>query len=168
MNALKDDADFLRVQGDLENLIAIMESHEELRGVLTNPFLNAGKKSGIVRDVLDKMSCAGKTIRLVGLLVEHGRIELLKEITASVPEAWNERQGRLTFEVSSALAMTDSQKKRLNAELERLEGKTVNLVYRIDPDILGGLTLRRGHVIYDISVEGDLLKLKDKIQEGQQ
>ena len=168
VNALKDDADFGRVQGDLENLIGVMESHEELRGVLANPFLNAKKKAGIVREILDKMSCGDKTLRLVALLVEHGRLELLKEIAGSVPEAWNERQGRLTFEVSSAFPMTDSQKERLNAELERLEGKPVRLVYRIDPEILGGLTLRRGHIIYDISVEGDLLKLKEKIQEGQQ
>ncbi|HEX2694263.1 MAG TPA: F0F1 ATP synthase subunit delta, partial [Acidobacteriota bacterium] len=68
---------------------------------------------------------------------------------------------------SSAVPLTDDQKVRLTATLESLERKPVSLGYRIDPGIIGGLALRKGNVVYDVSVEGDLLRLKEKITEGQ-
>jgi F-type H+-transporting ATPase subunit delta len=99
--------------------------------------------------------------------VEHGRLEFLPDIVAAAPAAWNERQGVLTFEVSSVVPLTEKQKDRLKIELERLERKPVSLAFQADPAIIGGLSLRKGNIVYDVSVEGDLLKLKEKIQEGQ-
>jgi F-type H+-transporting ATPase subunit delta len=86
---------------------------------------------------------------------------------ATAPEAWNERQGIATLEVASVVPLTDGQKARLEAALERLEGRPVSLDYRIDPEIIGGLALRKGNVVYDVSVEGDLSRLKEIIIEGQ-
>jgi len=167
VGALKDEAEFRRVQGEIEGFAGLMRSREELRGALANPLLNARKKVGIVRDILDRMGCLDKTIRFLSLVVQHGRLEILPEIAAAAPAAWNERQGVLTFEVSSVVPLTEKQKDRLKAELERLERKPVSLAFQADPAIIGGLSLRKGNVVYDVSVEGDLLKLKEKIQEGQ-
>jgi len=165
--ALKDEAEFRRVQGEIEGFAGLMRSREELRGVLANPFLKARKKAGIVRDIVGRMGCLDKTTRFLSLVVEHGRLEFLPDIVAAAPAAWNERQGVLTFEVSSVVPLTEKQKDRLKVELERLERKPVSLAFQADPAIIGGLSLRKGNIVYDVSVEGDLLKLKEKIQEGQ-
>jgi F-type H+-transporting ATPase subunit delta len=166
VNALDDEEEFRLVRGDLENLLGVLEAHEPLRGALHNPFLNSKKKAAIIQDVIGQMGCHDKTKRLIGLLADHGRLDILKDLAGMIPEIWNELKGRLTFEVSTALSMNDAQKERLGAELEKLEGKPVRLVYIMDPEILGGLRLKRGNIITDLSVEGDLLKLKEKIQEG--
>jgi F-type H+-transporting ATPase subunit delta len=147
--------------------VSLIRSREDLRGVLANPFLNARKRVGIVRDIVNRMGCLDKTIRFLSLVVEHGRLENLPEIAAAAPGAWNEKQGVLTFEVSSVVPLTEDQKDKLKVELERLEGKPVSLVFQTDPAIIGGLSLRKKNIVYDVSVEGDLLRLKEKIQEGQ-
>jgi len=51
-------------------------------------------------------------------------------------------------------------------KLERLEKKPVVLKYRIDPELVGGLMIKRKNIVYDISIKGSLLKLKEKIIEG--
>jgi F-type H+-transporting ATPase subunit delta len=166
VNALKDDAEYRRVREDLEAFAGLMRPGEKLREALANPFLNARKRGAAVGEILERMSCHEKTKKLLGLLVEHGRLDILGDIAAAVPEAWNERQGVMTFTAVSAVPMTEAQKKRLTAELERLEKGRVTLVASVDPGIIGGLTLRRGNIVYDASVEGDLLRLMEKIQEG--
>ncbi|MCJ7643702.1 MAG: ATP synthase F1 subunit delta [Candidatus Aminicenantes bacterium] len=167
VGALEGEAEFLRVQGEIEGFVGLMRSREDLRGALANPFLNARKKTGIVRDIVSRMGYLDKTTRFLSMVVQHGRLEILPEIAAGAPAAWNERKGVLTFEVSSVVPLTEEQKDRLKDELERLEGKPVSLAFEADPAIIGGLSLRKGNVVYDVSVEGDLLKLKEKIQEGQ-
>lgn len=167
VGALEDEAEFRRVQKEIEGFVSLIRSREDLRGVLANPFLNARKRVGIVRDIVNRMGCLDKTIRFLSLVVEHGRLENLPEIAAAAPGAWNEKQGVLTFEVSSVVPLTEDQKDKLKVELERLEGKPVSLVFQTDPAIIGGLSLRKKNIVYDVSVEGDLLRLKEKIQEGQ-
>jgi F-type H+-transporting ATPase subunit delta len=165
--ALADGAEFRRALGELEGFADLVRGRDDLRRALVNPFLNARKRAGIVREVLERASALDKTVRLVLLLAEHGRLELLPEIVAGAPEAWNERRGVATLEVSSVVPLADDQKVRLEAALERLEGRPVSLGYRIDPGIIGGLALRKGNIVYDASVAGDLLRLKEKITEGQ-
>jgi len=166
VGALKDEAEFRRVQGEIESFVGLMRSREDLRSALSNPLLSTNRRTGIVRDILGRMGCLEKTVRFLTLVARHGRLEILPEIAAGAPAAWNEKQGVLTFEVLSVVPLTDQQKNRLKAELERLEKKFVSLAFRADPTIIGGLSLKKGNIVYDASVEGDLLKLKEKIQEG--
>jgi F-type H+-transporting ATPase subunit delta len=167
VGALADESEFRRVIGEVGSFAALVAGRDDLRRVLENPSLNAGAKTAIAREVLARTGADAKTVRFILLLVEHGRLEILPEIEAAAPEAWNDRHGIATLEVSSAVPLTEGQKTRLEATLERLEGQPVSLGYRIDPRIIGGLALRRGNVVYDVSVEGDLARLKEKITEGQ-
>ena len=166
VNALKDDAEFRQIAEDIAGFAEAASSREDLRRALANPFLNTRKRASIVEEILDVMACREKSKKFLGLLVEHGRLDLLGEILIALPEAWNEKKGVMTYAAVTAVPMTDSQKDRLKAALERLEGKPVSLAARVDPGIIGGLTVMKGNIVYDASVEGDLLKLREKIQEG--
>jgi len=83
-----------------------------------------------------------------------------------LPVVWNEKQGVLTFEVSSVVPLTAAQKEKLQRELELLEKSSVRLNFKIDPELIGGLYLRRANTAYDDSLRGHLTKLKEKISEG--
>ncbi|HEX2695922.1 MAG TPA: F0F1 ATP synthase subunit delta, partial [Acidobacteriota bacterium] len=100
--AMADEAEFRRVLGELEGFAGLVAGREDLRRALANPFLNVRKRAGIAREVLERGGAGAKTVRLILLLAEHGRLELLPEIAAAAPESWNERRGIATLEVSSA------------------------------------------------------------------
>ena len=92
--------------------------------------------------------------------------EALEDVLRLVPELWRESQGIETFEVSSAVPVAPPQRLRLQAELERREGRPVFLEYRIDPGLVGGLSLRKGNIILDVSLRGRLAQLKERLIEG--
>jgi F-type H+-transporting ATPase subunit delta len=62
--------------------------------------------------------------------------------------------------------LSESQKERLKAKLERLEQKPVFLEFKTDLSLVGGLSIRRGNIIYDVSIRGNLERLKENIIEG--
>jgi len=73
--------------------VALVARRDDLRGALKNPFLGAATKIAIAREILERAGADAKTVRFILLLIEHGRLEILQEVAAAVPEAWNERLG---------------------------------------------------------------------------
>jgi len=68
--------------------------------------------------------------------------------------------------VASAVPLSEAQKKRLAAELERLEKAPVRLTFRLDASVLAGLSVRKGNLVYDASLKGSLDRLRAQILEG--
>jgi len=166
VNSIKDETEFSMLSRDLSEFQRHLREQKKLKSVLTNPFLSTTKKVQVADEILSGTSYKEKTKRFIRLLVENSRLELLSEIMDSLPEAWNEEKGIDTYEVASVVPLSRDQKKRLAEKLESIEKRPVVLKYRIDPELLGGLWIKRRNIVYDISVKGYLTKIKEKICEG--
>jgi F-type H+-transporting ATPase subunit delta len=164
--ALKDEPEFAAVNRELAAFLELISSHGVLQKTLASPFVAAREKTQVIQDILARWGFNAKTSRFILLLVEHGRLDLLGEVLEELPVIWHENRGVVTFEVSSAVALAPGQRRRLQAELERLEGGPVFLRYAMDPGVLAGISLRKGNVIYDASLRGQLAKIKEIISEG--
>jgi len=166
VQAVKDEPEFESVREDVRRFLDIYAGHAELRKALTSPFINAGNRVRILENVLAGIAAREKTARFLSLLLEHKRLDLLGDISDHLTEAWNEKLGILTFEVASVVPLTDAQKTSLREMIEAAEKKPVNLVFKIDPGIIGGLALKKGHIVYDASIQGNLNQMKEQIQQG--
>lgn len=166
VNAIKNEEEFSRISRELEAFRLLLSEQAELSGVLANPMIPVAKKMVILQEVLARASVAEKTTRFLLLLLEHGRLNLLSDIVRNLPILWHEKKGILTYEVSSVVALSPAEQERLRRELEELEKRPVFLQFKIDPDLVAGLALRKGNVIYDSSIKGHLNRLKERICEG--
>jgi F-type H+-transporting ATPase subunit delta len=164
--ALRDDGEFQLALRELEAFQRLLSDHRDLGKVMANPFVAAKKKSRIIKDILTASAFSQKTTRFLALLLGHNRLDLLGEILQALPLFWNEKQGVATFEVSSVVALSEVQKQKLAEELERLEKKPVSLNFRVDPDLVAGLSLKKENLVYDASLRGHLARLREKIIEG--
>jgi ATP synthase F1 delta subunit len=163
--ALASPAEYEAVRRELEEFSAQLSGHDGLRRALLQPFVGASKKEAIIEEVLDRMKVRDKTRRLLRLLLHHGRLEILPRILEGLPDSWRGSQGVRSFEVRSVLPLTPAQKKRLEGRLEKLESGPVHCRYAIDPALVGGLTVCRGNLVFDVSLKGQLERLKDTISE---
>jgi F-type H+-transporting ATPase subunit delta len=166
VGALHGESELEAVHRELSAVSTLLRENLELAAVLKNPFVPKKNRDQIVRDILASSPPGAKTGRFLDLLIEHDRLDILDAILLVVPALWRESQGVETFEVRSAVTVTPRQQAKLRAELERLEGGPVFLEYRIDPGLVGGLSLRKGSIIYDVSIQGRLAKLKVNMIEG--
>lgn len=165
VSSIKDQQEFEILSQQLRDFSDLLSDLEHLRQALANPFLPKTRKIQIVKEVLSKGKWVVKASRLIMLLVENDRIRLLGDIVESLPILWDERRGISTIEVSSAVPLEDDQRSRLKEKLEILEKGPVSLKYRIDPELIGGLYLRKKNIVYDVSIKGSLESLKEKIIE---
>lgn len=166
VNAIRDEEEFAAIHEELHHFLGLLESQEKLKQVLQSPFLPLSKKKALTDELLRALSYMPKTERFISLCVENDRLEFLADILDFLPEHWNEEKGVSTFEVSSVVPLSESQKERLKVKLKQLEQKPVSLKFRTDSSLVGGLSIRRGNIIYDVSIRGNLDRLKEKIIEG--
>jgi len=167
VQAVHEEAEFKSVQRELRAFLDLCDGRKDLREALTSPFVGMERKGNVLAGVLTALKAGEKSSRLLTLLLNNKRLDLLGDIVAALPETWNDKEGILTFEVMSVVPLTDKQTKRLRQELEKIERKPVSLTFRLDPDIVGGLALRRGNIVYDVSIRGNLEAMKEQIERGE-
>jgi len=165
INAMGDEEEFTAIHAELHNFFKLLESREKLKKVLQSPIFPLTKKENLMDELLETLSFRPKTNRFLGLCVENDRLEFLGEILEFLPELWNEEKGVSTFEVSSVVPLNENQKERLKEKLELLENRPVHLKYQSDPSLVGGISLRQGNIVYDVSIRGNLDRLKENIIE---
>lgn len=79
--------------------------------------------------------------------------------------AYDEHHGILRATAATAVAMSDAQRNALCDRLHALTGRRIVLENRVDPALLGGVTLRYGSVEMDDSIRGRLERLRRSLQE---
>lgn len=86
--------------------------------------------------------------------VRDGRVEVL-------PEKMERAEGPVT--ITSALPLTEQEKGAVRQELTNRLGEGVELSFRVDPQILGGLVIRVGDRVMDGSVAAQLERLHQSL-----
>jgi F-type H+-transporting ATPase subunit delta len=122
----------------------------------------ADARTALVDNLLEGRA-TGTTRRLVHRLVHdpHGRTVLdgLDEYAVLAAE----RRRRLVADVRSAIPLTEAQHDRLAAVLKRLYGHEVHLNVEVDPELLGGLTVRIGDEVIDGSVASRVAEVSRRL-----
>lgn len=100
------------------------------------------------------------TVRLVTRLVTQARGRSLVAGLDGLSKLAAERRNRSVAVVTSAVPLSDGQKRRLEAVLAKLYGRQVHLNLDVDPEVLGGMTVRIG----DEAINGSVA---DRLEEAQ-
>ena len=99
------------------------------------------------------------------LMCEKGRIAHFPEAVKEYEKLLLASERILDATVTSAVALTDEEKQRLQAALEKQSGGKVNIAYALDRELLGGLIVEIDGKILDGSVRDRLQRVKEVISD---
>jgi F-type H+-transporting ATPase subunit delta len=163
--ALKE-ADPVRIEQDLAAVADLFATHDELRRSLTNPVVPVRAKRAVVEQLTGRLQASAPLAKLLGLLADRDRLELLPDLLTAYRERLMDHQQVVRAEVVSTIPLAQDRAVALRQKLAAVTGRTVNLETRVDPSILGGLVARVGTVVYDGSVATQLAKMKERLSEN--
>jgi F-type H+-transporting ATPase subunit delta len=89
-----------------------------------------------------------------------GLVERISEIYSGLAD---ELFNRLNLTVESAVPMGREEQERLEKILRAGWNKTILVDYRIRPDLIAGLVLKAGERVYDLSLRGQLIRMKGRL-----
>lgn len=148
---------------DLRNFAAAMKTSAELVSSLTNPAIRRADRRKVIDALLAHFKAAAVTKNLVAVLLDGERIATLPMISREVDAMIEARAGRISADVASATELSPAQLAQLTTVLERLSGKKVDVVKRVDPSLIGGVVAKVGDVVYDGSLRSQLHLLRDEL-----
>lgn len=96
-------------------------------------------------------------------LSEHDRLALLPEISTLYSKLKSQELKQVDAYVTSAYPLTEAQRKTLQERLAISTGSIVILHEEVDPELLGGATIKVGDKFTDGSVRGKLKQLKTQL-----
>jgi F-type H+-transporting ATPase subunit delta len=147
----------------LADLVVVFEESAELRNFMASPAVSKEAKRGVIEKLVARVG-ASKIIRnFLFVVADHGRTLHLPEILKSFREVVRQRQGIAEADVVSAAELTQKQKQQLLQTLERKTGKKIQAKYSLEPELLGGATVRIGDTVYDGSVRTQLNNMRERL-----
>ena len=152
------------VRQDLAALAQAWRKDAALSTALSHPRLSPAEKKAAVKRALQKAPHA-LTDRFVGLLLAKKRGSLLPATSALFEARADEAAGISRVQARTARPLADAQVKALSAALEKALKTKVALEVVEDEALLGGVVVRAGDRLWDLSLRGRLEKLREKLLE---
>jgi F-type H+-transporting ATPase subunit delta len=151
-------------QADLEDLEQIL-TDPGVALALENPRLDEGRRIALVLGLLPS-GFNQERANFLKLLVLGGRAGLIREVRRDFQALVDEAEGRIELDVVVADQLSASDEQAMSRELAGKMGREVKVNVRVDPEIIGGLIIRRGDHVVDGSVRRRLAEMREELLAG--
>ena len=151
-----------RILDDLKAIADLLRGDPNLKNFLEAPqILDQYKRELITTAFKDLISEA--LFSFLILVLDKHRIEYLLAMAKDYERLVKEDQGILQARVITTRALDPVSRDRLKEELERTTAKKIEMLLKIDPQIIGGIIVILGNKIIDKSIRHQLDELKEEM-----
>ncbi len=151
------------VAKDMKLIRETLKQNKDLYRFLKQPVISNKEKASVIQKIFH-----GKvhelTERLLSLLTDKNRIDVLPDISAYFEDFYKKHMGIVDVIITSAGPVTEELKKEFTKKVKAITGKEqVDLHFKTDPSIIGGYILQIGDLKIDDSIKGKLEKIKSNL-----
>jgi F-type H+-transporting ATPase subunit delta len=148
----------------LQGVAGLYVSHPEVVDALTNPLYPFDVREKVMVGLVNSIGVDKIMGNFLNLLVQNKRAEILPEIADEFQIMVDTEKNISHGSVISAVALSDELQTNVQAALEKLTGKKVELSTSVDPSLIGGIIAKVGDLVLDGSIRKQLAGLKDSIK----
>ena len=154
------------VAHELGGVIEAVGSEPTLLQFLARPGIARANKRAVADEIAQRLGVSKLVRDFVALVADHGRGEQLPDVADAYRDLVDADAGRVRARVRSAVALTEQERSTLASRLGTALGKTVVVEDRVDRELLGGLVAEVGSLVADGSLDGQLARIKDRLERG--
>lgn len=150
------------VRRDLGAFIDALTDSRELRSFfLLDEDMSADDKRRVVMDLTEGGDARFRNF--LKLVVDKGREPVVEEVGRIYNDLVERAAGVLKVELTTAMPLPDAVGDELKESLETSLGKIVQITYKVDDSIIGGVRLRVGDRVADASLRHKFEQLRSRL-----
>ena len=137
---------------------------DDVKRALLNPYIPAEEKGRVMMQLVGAQP--GSSLdKFILLVIRNNRAEFLRKIALAYVNLYREEHNIAKVVVSSAVELPEETINDIVLIIKRKmdEGTTLEVVSEIDPELIGGFTVKVGDVLLDASVKNELNQLRLKL-----
>ncbi len=140
-----------RVEDEVFKFGRAIDASPELQMTLTAPSVATATKAAVVKDLLaNKVDAA--TLSVLIYFAANLRGRRVDSVVDQLTSLAADQRNQVVAEVTSAVALDESQIARLGAALAKITGRQVHVNVAIEPSVIGGISVKLGEEIIDGTV----------------
>ena len=149
------------VKDQLDQFTDELDRNRELQVFFFSPYFSSAEKKDGVGKVVENGD--EHVVRFLELLAERHRMPALFRIRREFNRLWAEENQLLPVTITSAVELDDDTVKDIGKRIEDQTGQQIELTTHVDPNLIGGLQMRVGNMIYDAIIKNRLEKLRREV-----
>ena len=145
---------------EVSGLQMVLKENKELSVLMNNPKVSKDEREGIIKEVFQGRLSDDLLYFLI-LLVQKGRYAHVEEILAYFTDRVKEAEGIGTAYITTAVELTPAKKDEIHKKLLATTSyREIEVIYQVDPEIIGGMIVRINDRVVDSSIKTKLEKME--------
>jgi F-type H+-transporting ATPase subunit delta len=155
----RDERQIDSVGRSLDALGSAIAESADLRQLIESPLIDREEAAKAFEGIGSQLNLDRITANFLGVLAGNGRKRQLLPVIRMFKRLAAAHRGQITAEVVTARPLKDNQVEALRRQLKSRAGRDVAIEARVDPAILGGITVKLESQMIDASIRTKLNRL---------
>lgn len=151
----------------LSQIEELLMTSNELTYFLHAPIFTIYEKQDILLKLLELIDATQPIKNFCLLLAEKERLPLLTQIINSFKVLLDNAKNIVHGQLVTAITLDEKKQSELLISLEKQTNRKLELLFQVNPDILGGIVLHIGDKVFDASLRTQLECIRNTIKKGE-
>ncbi len=157
----KENDELDEIHEQLGEFADALDESREMQMFFFSPYFSSEEKRDAIGKVLDGAN--ERFANFLELVAERHRMPAIFRIRREFDQLWRSENKLLEVRITSAIELDDKTVKEIGKQIEEQTGRRVELSATVDPEVLGGLSMRVGNMVLDNTVRARLDRLKREV-----
>jgi F-type H+-transporting ATPase subunit delta len=155
------------VKKDLDQFDVLVADNADLTRLVRSPVFGVDEQLKALSAILDKVGITGLAANFLRVITTNRRLFAVRDMIRAYRALVARHKGEVTAQVTVAEKLSDSNLDALKNALKSVtRGKDIDLDVKIEPAIIGGLTVKVGSRMVDSSLRTKLNSIKFAMKEA--
>ena len=162
----KENSELNKVEDGIKGLRVLLNESLDFKEMVENPIITKEKKDKVITEMANRNAFCKTLKKFLGFLTIKNRLFFLSQVIDSFLSLVSTNKGELKAKLFSSKKLSKEELEKISLELSKNFKSALNIDYKYDPDLIGGLIIQIGSVMVDTSIKTKLKKLEKNMIEA--
>lgn len=154
----QDNNKVISLQNEVKEIKRIIDDNPNFITLLNSSFLSIEERLNVIDNTL--INVDKDFIALLKIMIVNGRISLFDEVLQAFNSYCNAYRGVDEGLVYSTSPLDEKTKKTIETKISQIEKVDIELINKVDPNLIGGVKVVIHDHVYDGSIKNQIEKMK--------
>ena len=161
----KEDNSLEIIEKEISAILKLLLENKDFKRLIKDPTIKEKELSSTINVISDKFRFNSLLIKFLNFLITKRRLFYLEHILKDFLSICSKQRGEVSAKLLSSKDLSESEINKIKEELSKNFASNINLSYKFDPSLIGGLVIQIGSIMIDTSIKSKLQQIENKMIE---
>ena len=154
------------VESEINSILKLIIENLEFKNLIKNPTISQENQSKAINAIFQKYKINNLLIKFLNFLVSKRRLFFVEKIFKDFLIICSNERGEIIAKLSAAKKLNDKEIEDIKKSLTENFGTNLKLIFKHNPDLVGGLVIQVGSIMIDSSIKNKLQQIENRMLEA--